>query len=98
AYCYHRCELSWSLKFPPIKSAGGSRFCGAAYRTMLRIAGFTLHRARDTRPPAHARHARFARRVTLSHHFCIAEIAKSEIRSVPARFAARDVTANRHGT
>jgi hypothetical protein len=27
----------------------GSRICGAAYRTMLRIAGRTLHRVRDTK-------------------------------------------------
>jgi hypothetical protein len=30
-----------------ISTKNGSRVCGAAYRTMLRIAGITLHRARD---------------------------------------------------
>src|SRR5580698_3766552 len=30
----------------------GSRLCGAAYRTMLRIAGRTLHRVRDTKQSA----------------------------------------------
>jgi hypothetical protein len=47
---------------------------------------------------AHIGHAQIARRVTLSHHFCIAEIAKSAAHSAPSRLDTRDVTANRHET
>jgi hypothetical protein len=46
----------------------------------------------------HIRHAQIARRVSLSHRFGIAEIAKSPAHSTPSRLDTRDVTANRHET
>jgi hypothetical protein len=47
---------------------------------------------------AHGRHAQIARRVIWSHHFGIAEIAKSVAWSASSRLDTRDVAANRHET